>query len=96
MARVRQVKETDLAEREFALRNKAKECGFSTIPDLSAINTMRSKLDGEVHTLQERERLEKALQFSGKKCTGLAADLEQYRLTFPRKAREKSGDAAEY
>ncbi|TAJ43979.1 ATP-binding protein [Methanofollis fontis] len=96
MARVRQGKETDLAEREVTLRNKAKECGFSTIPDLSAINTMRSKLDGEVHTLQERERLEKALQVSRKTYADHVADLERVQADIDANAEEKKETLKEW
>ena len=89
MVRVRQGKETVLAEQEVAIRKKAKECGFSTIPDLSAINTMRSGLDREVHTFQERERLEKTLQVSRKTCAGLAAELERVQTALAANAQEK-------
>lgn len=96
MARVRQRKETALAEQEAALRKKAEVCGFSTIPDLSAINARRSALDREVHTIQERERLEKALQVSRTTYAGLAADLERVQAALAANAQEKKETGKEW
>jgi uncharacterized protein YhaN len=96
MARVRQTKETAFVEQETALKKKAKECGFSTIPDLSAINTMRSGLDNEVHTFQEREGLEKNLQISRTTYAGLVADLEGVQATLAANAEKKKETREEW
>lgn len=96
MARVRQRKETALAGQEAALRKKAEMCGFSTIPDLSAINARRSALDREVHTIQERERLEKALQVSRTTYAGLVADLERVQAALAANAQEKKETGKEW
>jgi uncharacterized protein YhaN len=96
MARVRQTKKTALVEQEAALRKKAKECGFSTIPDLSAINTMRSGLDRELHTFHEREGLEKNLQISRTTYAGLVADLEGVQAALAANAEKKKETREEW
>lgn len=92
MASVRQKKEHALAEQEDTLRKKAHACGFSTIPDLTAINTQRSGLQQEMQHLLERDGLEKTLKASLKVCAERTTDLEKVQVaaTLAKEEREET------